>query len=190
MSKKPKNWKLVAGLCQRGGCKRAAVARRLCVKHYRFTSMRQVAHRTKKRAPSFSEMDKLVPSGMICPPCGRRMNWAKKEGAGTVITLQHDRSGRLKMICMSCNSRHARFKGDTFYKIQPDERKCSLCGKLKHFTEFPRSRGGSRWKGRTSPCLPCHRKKNERWRKENREKHLESQRASQRRFRQRQAMVS
>lgn len=99
-------------------CASPAVSRRLCAKHLRFHRMRMSAQTAGKKRPTFATLERLVPPGLVCPACGRRMNWLKRDGAASMVTLQHDRSGRLRLICFTCNVQHWRFPGDTFYALR------------------------------------------------------------------------
>jgi len=67
----------------------------LCVKHYRFGSMRSIAKRDSKSVPTHLELDSLFSAldQLKCPHCERRMNWQSKDGPDTVISLQHNRDG-------------------------------------------------------------------------------------------------
>ena len=78
----------------------------------------------------------LVDSGMVCPACGRKMNWRKSEGVSTIVTLQHDRAGDLRLICLGCNSRHQHYPGDSFYDLPEGKKHCPSCGKIKPLAEF------------------------------------------------------
>jgi hypothetical protein len=144
-------------LCQRINCNEqiySSVKMRFCVKHYRFNSMRSRAMNSGKYAPSFEELENLIPKDFVCIGCGRKMVWLQKDDPSAVVSLQHDRDGTLRFICLACNSRHARFDGDTFYELPEGMKRCALCGKNKPLEEFVQRRDG--WLGKTTRCKPCH----------------------------------
>lgn len=124
-----------------------------CAKHYRFSSMRQVAQARKLYAPTFDEMQEMVDSldGMKCPHCERKMNWLLKENAALVITLQHYRNGTIGVLCKSCNSRHAAQPGDEFTEIPLTHKRCHKCSQVLPRTAFGRNRGRTR-----SACKTCN----------------------------------
>ena len=88
-----------------------------CKKHIRWYDMRCGARLKGKYAPSFEELDILLKqtNGMFCIGCNQKMKWTRKEGGLKVMSLQHDRSGRIVFICLGCNIRHRFYKGDSFY---------------------------------------------------------------------------
>lgn len=134
----------------------------LCVRHYRLGQMIYQAQRRGKYAPTPDELAALVreaeAAGMVCPHCKRQMNWAAKpRGYSTVVSLQHDRSGKLRLLCLGCNSRHQSFPGDTMYDYPPDWQFCPECQKAKPGDQFFRSQRTGR---RISYCKPCQSKKN------------------------------
>jgi hypothetical protein len=96
-----------ARTCSRAGCIDAALRQhghaRYCARHYRFATMRTRAKRDGKTVPDWAELETLTPADMICPSCSRVMNWLAKDGFSTVITLQHDRDGIHRLICLACN---------------------------------------------------------------------------------------
>ena len=87
----------------------------LCDRHRRFLQMRTQAGSDGKAVPSPEWFEREAPPDMVCPPCGVQMVWHKQTDPRRVLTLQHDRSGRMRLICMSCNVRHASYPGDYFY---------------------------------------------------------------------------
>lgn len=147
-------------------CNSAAVIRQgridLCAKHYRFQTMRTRARRDGKTVPSYNDLDDLIPAGMTCQCCKRGMNWRQSEGASTVITLQHDRDGALRLICLGCNTRHSVHEGDSFYVIPADMKFCPDCRMNLPIGSFSIDR--SRPIGRKSYCRPCSAKRNANWR--------------------------
>ena len=151
----------------------------LCYMHYRFQSMRTKAKYDGKEVPSYNDLkllfDQLNPV-MICPICRRPMNWMAKDGRSTVITLQHDRSGVLRLLCMGCNARHGQCEGDSFYsEIGPNRKRCWRCKQVKTLEEFSTDRG--RWSEKGTTCKECLYILNKTWRTKNREKYNASKRA-------------
>jgi len=131
----------------------------LCQKHYRFGQMRIRARLSCKKIPSHSELEEITPPDMICVGCKRVMNWMKRDGSDTVATLQHDRSGKLRILCQSCNTRHYFFEGDTFYTHDHSTRKCIHCEKFKPLDDFFTANG--RWMNKHNVCKPCCKLKNQ-----------------------------
>jgi hypothetical protein len=148
----------------------------LCERHYRFGQMRSTAARHGKSVPSHSELESLVPPGMLCPVCKRKMNWMAKQGHATVVTLQHDRSGARRMLCLSCNVRHASFSEDSFYVANHVMRVCPRCKR-----QLPRALFGkdnkSRWLNTNTYCQECRSEMHQEWVNRNREKYNENRRA-------------
>ena len=85
----------------------------LCAKHYRISSMRTRAARDGKFVPSVKSIEDAIPSPFVCAPCGREMHWLRLGKASTQVTLQHDRCGDTRLLCLGCNTRHAQHPGDT-----------------------------------------------------------------------------
>lgn len=166
-----------AGLCKALGCTEPIYNknRRCCVMHHRFINMKSTACRSRKYSPSVSELQALIPSDMICIGCKRSMNWTHAEGWSTLLTLQHDRDGKLRMICLACNNRHAKQPNDSFYEIPAAHWRCPRCKKIKPFEEFQKDSG--RATGRISVCTICHSKRGRKWRLANRERCREYNRA-------------
>lgn len=135
----------------------------LCVKHFRFSTMRTRAKRDGKAVPSYQQLDELLEKyGVECPVCTRTLNWLSKDGRSTVRVLQHDRDGGLKFLCLSCNTRHGARKGDSFYEIPTDSKMCPGCNTVKLLTEFVGDK--YRWAGRKTYCRPCSAAKHAAWR--------------------------
>ena len=102
----------------------------LCKKHYRFQQMRVSAKHNGKPVPSYEWLEDTWNALQgKCPICQREINWLSSDGTSTVITLQHDRCGNLRLLCLSCNTRHASFCGDSFYSADPTKRVCPRCRK-------------------------------------------------------------
>lgn len=123
----------------------------------RFKQMVKAAKRSGKKIPSFSLLENLADAiradEMKCPVCRRVMNWMLKEGRSTVVTLQHDRSGEMRLICKSCNSKHQFYPGDTFYDLPADHKQCRKCNKIKPNSEFYFMKK----LGYLSGCIECQR---------------------------------
>ncbi len=142
----------------------------LCVKHYRFSTMRSTAKRFGKIVPSYQELEVLLSDtrGLVCKDCNRQMNWLSREGQSTVVSLQHYRSGKLALVCRACNTRHAKYKADTFCELPKDSKRCPSCGEIKKLSEFKGDFSG-RWANRKTYCVPCSNKKHRDWVDKNRE---------------------
>jgi hypothetical protein len=129
--------------------------------------MRRAAKRDGKAIPSMDDLFQMLAAldDMKCPVCLRKMNWFAKDGQATVMTLQHDRSGKMRFLCRSCNCRHWRFDGDSFYdEIGPDKMRCFCCKTVLSIEEFPPTSQSGKWRGRKSTCRPCV---NKLWRERN-----------------------
>ena len=124
----------------------------LCAKHYRISSMRSRAKRDGKTVPTLAEVEAIIPSPFVCIGCDGVMSWVGGP-ASKKATLQHDRSGRLRIICLGCNTRHAAHPGDTFYDIPAGHKFCPDCSEVLPLSNFARDR--SRPIGRKSYCRPC-----------------------------------
>lgn len=151
----------------------------LCKKHYRFSQMRSIAKYRGKTYPSYewleAEWDRLKNK---CPVCRRILNWFRSEGIATVVTLQHDRDGNLKLLCHSCNVRHAFCKDDTFYSVGAKFKICPMCKVKKPSSEYWYTKD-SRWMNRVTYCKPCMTAKHREYTRANSTK-LNSQRRNKR----------
>ena len=126
----------------------------VCDRHYRFRQMRASARFNGKSVPSMEELRSLLPGNMRCPLCNTKMIWRAIYGEKRrVITLQHDESGRHRLICLSCNSAHGSGPKDLIYKIKADEKHCRKCGKIKKKTKFGKNKRSIN--GRTASCREC-----------------------------------
>lgn len=132
----------------------------LCAKHYRFSSMRSRAKRDGKYVPTLGEMEALA-ADMCCDGCGRTMTWLRIGGASAQATLQHDRSGRLRLLCLACNTRHAQHPGDSFYDIPDGMKRCPDCEQVLPLALFSVDR--SRPLGRKSYCRACASVRHKKW---------------------------
>jgi len=139
----------------------------LCKKHYRFQRMRVMEKYNGKEVPSYKYLESL--NYKNCYKCKVKMNWLAKDGRKTMITLQHDRDGTIRFLCMSCNGRHANFKDDkSFYQDNPNKKLCHECGKIKSLKFFHKYIGS--FKKVAVYCKKCMRKITKNWYKNNKEK--------------------
>ena len=134
----------------------------------RMLQMRWAAKYNGKTVPSIAELEAMIPKDIVCPECKRKMNWFRKEGHSTVITLQHDRDGKHRILCQGCNVRHAFMRRDDFYKFPKDKKRCYVCGTVKPLTEFWTD-NSTRWMNKFGKCKPCGNKKHQEWVARNRE---------------------
>lgn len=142
----------------------------LCDKHYRFQQMRVLAARKTKLVPEYSHLESMFATlhEMQCPCCKEKMHLRGKHGMSKVMTLQHDRSGNIRFMCLSCNTRHQHFDGDTFYTHDPSTHPCRDCGKVLPKDAFWKDR--SRPLGIKSYCKECNNKRIKKWASNNRTK--------------------
>ena len=120
----------------------------LCIVHFRFDTMRFCAMGKGKVVPTYADLDKLaaeaVANDMKCDHCKAVMLWfGGTESRGSVVSLQHDRSGRIRFLCMTCNNRHGQCPGDLFYDIPKEHWYCARCEKILPLTDFYKGRAGS-----------------------------------------------
>lgn len=129
----------------------------LCVIHNRIDTMRNSARASGQYVPTNEELaclvKDLISRGMQCESCTRVMQWAGKNGEGTTVSIQHDRSGRIRLICMLCNVRHDDLPEDTFYELPPNSWRCVGCKTVKPLTEFYPNKVGC-------VCKPCRKELN------------------------------
>lgn len=137
----------------------------LCKKHYRFQQMRVNAKRHNKEVPEYWELENMLSwtNGFICQPCKRQMNWLSEEGQSTVVTLQHDRSGTMRLLCRACNTRHAYYPGDDYYDKPEGIKQCKSCNRLLPEMDF--CVDNSRACKLKSCCRECAKEKHYDWRK-------------------------
>lgn len=148
----------------------------LCDKHYRFGQMRAKAKQSGKEVPSHAQLHKMVDDQMLCPDCGVKMNWRARDGKASVASLQHYRSGRISIVCLSCNSRHASMEGDSYCDMPKDHKKCPSCKTIKHESEFSADNGRSGRIKRKSICKNCSNEKVSHWKWRNKDEYNEYQR--------------
>lgn len=137
----------------------------LCAKHYRFQQMRVGAKRANKAVPSYEDLDEML---MSCAGCGVLMHWLVTDGPRSQqATLQHDRSGAMRLLCLGCNTRHAVHPRDEFYDVPAEHKRCPACHVVKPFSAFAVDR--SRPIGLKSSCKECSRVQHRDWVARNRE---------------------
>lgn len=139
-------------------CEREAVRKQgrlwLCQVHYRYQRMRIEAKRNHKTVPGYDELLAMTPADMICVGCSRKMNWLAGDGQSTVASLQHDRDGKLRLICRACNTRHAQMDGDSFYTFPKEKKRCPKCKQIKELGEFQVDR--RKWNQTCTYCRDCN----------------------------------
>lgn len=129
----------------------------MCLPHYRLSAMRCSAKAKGKTVPSWKELYHLLSKlcCLQCPHCKQQMVWLRSQNSRRVITLQHDRSGNIKFLCLSCNSSHGNLKtDDDFYKT-PKLFECRGCKKDKDLKSFYPNNGKPRPKDYL--CKECYR---------------------------------
>lgn len=89
-----------------------------CVKHFRFMEMIIESRKGNNKIPTVNELESMFKCliNFGCMACGQTMRWLRSEDNKKVITLQHDRSGKLRFLCQSCNSKHHYYDGDIYYR--------------------------------------------------------------------------
>lgn len=148
----------------------------LCSKHYRFGQMRASAKRHGKSVPSHQQLAEMRGANLICPDCGRGMNWLAKDGQVTVASLQHYRDGTMAIVCRSCNTRHAFMDGDEYREMPKDNKLCPRCKKIKPLSEFALDASRSGIAKRKSACRKCSGIQVKQWKESNRDQYNEYQR--------------
>jgi hypothetical protein len=126
------------------------------IKKGRFYGMRKEAKKHSKAVPAYSQLEAWAQeTGMACPACGVQMCWTTRDGSSRrLVTLQHNRDGSMQLLCRSCNGRHAKYEGDSFYTMDHTKKRCGLCREEKPLEEFYRRR--ERVNGRVHKCIPCN----------------------------------
>lgn len=110
-----------------------------CSKHYRYSQIRVASRAEGKAAPSHKELDAMVAaldSELHCPACGRKMNWDRERDHKSVLTIQHDHDGGMRLICQSCNSRHGAYPNDSYYDLPVGYKKCPRCDQILPYSAF------------------------------------------------------
>lgn len=130
-------------ICARRGCNSLATIvsgqTPYCPKHRRMVQMKSDAKKRHKIVPSDEVLESLFTAieDMCCPICGTKMTYFRENGIGArVITLQHDDSGELRLICLACNVKHAQFGGDVWYFLEDGYYRCICCQEIKPFEDF------------------------------------------------------
>lgn len=149
----------------------------LCDKHYRFGSMRASAKRHGKAVPTHEQLEEMVASGLTCPDCQNEMNWRAKDNRARVASLQHYRNGQMNIVCLSCNTRHASMKEDSYCDMPKDHKLCPKCSVIKPDTEFTVDNSRAGVIKRKSTCRECSDKTVNKWKKENQDDYNAYQRA-------------
>ena len=136
-------------------------------KEYRLKQMRTHSKYYGKSSPSRDDLLLLIPKDMKCPSCEVKMIWTapKKVGLRRVISLQHDRSGKIRLICFSCNSRHSHLKcsESVFYSMGRDKKYCNGCQRVKSINDFWADNSNSSTVKRKGRCKICAYKSHRRW---------------------------
>lgn len=119
----------------------------LCLIHNRIDTMQNSARSKGKYVPSEAELLKLaarlVRRNMKCDVCEATMHWHTTGSRNYTVSLQHDRSGKVRLICMGCNQRHDDLPGDSLYELPKDHWRCARCEKVKPLPAFYKDRAGS-----------------------------------------------
>lgn len=144
-----------------------------CAIHYRMKDMRTKAKVYGKTVPSREQIkilfDILVKNGMRCPGCQCLMHWTVRLGPlRSVVSLQHDRSGQIKLICQSCNTRHHHVKGDLFYEIPKGSKYCCGCNQILTLESF--SSSSTSLLAVRSRCRKCSYELKKKWVNANRKR--------------------
>ena len=129
----------------------------MCDKHHKLYCMINTARERNKAVPTMEQLEEMIPEDLICEVCGKTMLWYLPRTSNRrkdVISLQHWDSGRLSMICYSCNCRHANIgiPEDMFLKVIWDkENWCNKCKQVLPLNRFsPKKRG-------IPYCIECSR---------------------------------
>ena len=127
-------------ICSRKQCSKLSQishgkGRQYCLKCYRFRRMKDGAKKGNKYQPSWEELEYLFHhtiKNMQCPTCEKKMIWHGSLGTRKdVISLQHNKSGTLMLICCSCNSAHGHSHlNDRYFDIPNNCKYCAQCKKL------------------------------------------------------------
>lgn len=159
--------------------------------------MRIEAKREGKSVPSTRDIEQLASGGMFCYACGDEMFWhisMSPCGRKKVASLQHDRSGTVRLLCVGCNSRHQHMPGDSFYSLEPGYKWCRRCKRVLLLSKFSVYGSDSRHSGQVySYCKSCNRERSKKYRKNHLEKVLaiekrsRAKRAAKRKLKQHQA---
>ena len=146
-------------LCQSPPQESSGGRNRYCEKHKRMSWMRRNSRGRGKAVPRFSELEALWPQDMICTVCRCKMVISANR-ARHVISIQHDASGAVRLICKGCNAKHGALPGDLFYQLTAETRYCQCCTKILPLSEFNIRR--STGDGYRHYCRSCTSIKNKR----------------------------
>lgn len=133
----------------------------LCAMHYRISSMRACARRNGKLVPTRQEIEWFA-LNMSCFGCGKEMHWLAVDGRKDQATLQHDRDGTIRLLCLSCNVRHSHNPDDSFYELPKNHKHCPDCEKVLPYSSFCKDK--SRPVGLKSYCRGCAKNRHKQWR--------------------------
>ena len=135
-------------ICSKKGCDKKGIHKRAlrtiyCDKCYRFNCMLKIAKQYNKYVPSLTEIEVLFGKlhNMQCPICNKQMSWHSKYGKmSNVISLQHNYSGNILLICQGCNSGHGNsMLKDEYFNLNNNERFCPDCRKILNKNSFYKS---------------------------------------------------
>src|SRR3990167_8061438 len=101
-------------------------------------NMRKHAREDGKYVPTRDELLLMFRNlqDLKCLGCSLEMVLVGPQRERRMLTLQHDRDGRLRFLCKSCNPRHFAYQGDGFYTRRDDGRECKRCGVFKSWDKF------------------------------------------------------
>lgn len=113
----------------------------------RMTQMKKCAKKAGKYVPTDEEIKNLPGFDLVCPDCGKEMlvtsrNNPKKRNR--VMSLQHYRDGTLALVCISCNSRHGKMKGDSYRDLYR-EKNVKRYRQQKQYITSRRAKEYARW---------------------------------------------
>lgn len=141
--------------CELDACRFVGTSK-WCDLHYRVHQMRCRAKASRKVVPDAAEIEKIIASlgpEMQCPHCKRSMCLhSDRMNKASVASLQHWDSGKISVICFSCNSRHRDLGDDLFFQCGNERKKCSDCRVIKNLDEFG---AGQCYGKKTSLCKKC-----------------------------------
>ena len=108
-----------------------------CELHHRISRMRRGCTQRNLHAPSEQELESLFNTldKMRCPVCGDKMQ-LMPEGRKGLVTIQHDRDGNVRLLCLACNVRHSDYPADTFYEKHQSEKWCNHCRQFRPLSRF------------------------------------------------------
>jgi hypothetical protein len=142
----------------------------MCEKHHRLVGMQRVAKMDKKYVPSLYELEKLVPTDMVCRDCGITMHWIDDDNRHAGAVLQHYRDGTLGIVCLACNTKHGQMVGDSYRDLPKDHKLCTACKTIKPLSMFNLRRDGKK-PYPMSKCKACNLAAHKKWREDNPDKY-------------------